>query len=83
MVTARTPNQVVRGADAGRLAIGFTPAAGAFAVGAISGGAFNPALSLGPAAMDMFVWPTLWVHLVAQTLAGLWPKSPNHEEAGL
>jgi glycerol uptake facilitator-like aquaporin len=82
MVTARTPNQVVRGADAGRLAIGFTVAAGAFAVAAISGSAFKPALSLGHAAIDMFVWPTLWVRLLAQTLAGLWPKSTNHKEAG-
>jgi aquaporin Z len=53
------------------LAIGFTLLAGAFAVGAISGGAFNPAVSLGPAVMDMFAWPTLWVYLVAQTLAGI------------
>jgi aquaporin Z len=53
------------------LAIGFTVVAGAFAVGAISGGAFNPAVSLGHAVMDMFAWPTLWVYLVAQTLAGI------------
>lgn len=53
------------------LAIGFTVVGGAFAVGAISGGAFNPAVLLGAAVMDMFAWPTLWVYLVAQTLAGL------------
>jgi aquaporin Z len=53
------------------LAIGFTVVAGAFAVGAISGGAFNPAVSLGAAAMGMFAWPTLWVYMVAQILAGL------------
>jgi aquaporin Z len=53
------------------LAIGFTVAAGALAVGAISGGAFNPAVSLGAAVMGMFAWPTLWVYLVAQTLAGI------------
>jgi aquaporin Z len=53
------------------LAIGFTVVAGAFAVGAISGGAFNPAVSLGAAAMGMFAWPTLWVYLVAQVLAGI------------
>jgi aquaporin Z len=53
------------------LAIGFTVVAGAFAVGAISGGAFNPAVSLGAAAMDMFAWPTLWVYLVAQTFGGI------------
>jgi aquaporin Z len=42
------------------LGIGFTVVAGAFTVGAISGGAFNPAVSLGAAVMGMFVWPTLW-----------------------
>ena len=53
------------------LAIGFTVVAGAVAVGTISGGAFNPAVSLGAAVMDMFAWPTLWVYLMAQILAGL------------
>ena len=53
------------------LAIGFTVVAGAFAVGTISGGAFNPAVTLGAAAMGMFAWPTLWVYGVAQILAGL------------
>jgi aquaporin Z len=53
------------------LAIGFTVVAGAFAVGAISGGAFNPAVSLGAAVMGMFAWPTLWVYLLAQVLAGI------------
>jgi aquaporin Z len=53
------------------LAIGFTVVAGAFAVGAISGGAFNPAVTLGAAVMGMFAWPTLWVYLVAQVLAGI------------
>ncbi|WP_458682715.1 MIP/aquaporin family protein [Prescottella equi] len=52
------------------LAIGFTVVAGAFAVGAISGGAFNPAVALGAAVMGMFAWPTLWVYLVAQLGAG-------------
>jgi aquaporin Z len=53
------------------LAIGFTVLAGAFAVGGISGGAFNPAVTLGAAVMGMFAWPTLWVYLVAQVLAGI------------
>ncbi|OBG28578.1 porin [Mycobacterium sp. 852002-51057_SCH5723018] len=52
------------------LAIGFTVVAGAVAVGAISGGAFNPAVTLGAAVMGMFAWPTLWVYLVAQVIAG-------------
>ncbi|WP_083165227.1 MIP/aquaporin family protein [Mycobacterium aquaticum] len=52
-------------------AIGFTVMAGAVAVGAISGGAFNPSVTLGAAVMDIFAWPTLWVYLVAQAIAGL------------
>jgi aquaporin Z len=52
------------------LAIGFTVFAGAAAVGAISGGAFNPSVTVGAALMGMFAWPTLWVYLVAQVIAG-------------
>jgi aquaporin Z len=52
------------------LAIGFTVVAGAFAVGAISGGAFNPAVTFGAAVMGMFAWSTLWVYLLAQLIAG-------------
>jgi aquaporin Z len=52
------------------LAIGFTIVAGAVAVGGISGGAFNPAVTIAGAAMDIFAWPTLWVYLLAQVLAG-------------
>jgi aquaporin Z len=52
------------------LAIGFTVFAGAVAVGAISGGAFNPSVTVGAALMGMFAWPTLWVYLVAQVIAG-------------
>jgi aquaporin Z len=52
------------------LAIGFTVAAGALAVGGISGGAFNPAVALAAAAAGLFAWPTLWVYLVVQVVAG-------------
>src|SRR6201999_586121 len=48
------------------LAIGFTVLAGAVAVGGISGGAFNPAVTVAGAVMGIFAWPTLWVYLVAQ-----------------
>ena len=37
------------------LAIGFTVGAGAFAVGPISGGAFNPAVGLGPAIIHAII----------------------------
>jgi aquaporin Z len=57
------------------LAIGFTVAAGAFAVGGISGGSFNPAVTLGGAVGGLFGWSTLWVYFVVQLgaagLAGL------------
>jgi len=52
------------------LAIGFTLVAGAFAVGGISGAAFNPAVSLGAAAGGLFAWSTLWVYIVVQVVAG-------------
>jgi aquaporin Z len=51
------------------LAIGFTVAAGAFAVGGISGGAFNPAVALGASILGRFAWNQLWICIVA-TLAG-------------
>jgi aquaporin Z len=52
------------------LAIGFTVLTGAIAVGAISGGVFNPAVTLGGATIGLFAWPTLWAYLVAQVVAG-------------
>jgi aquaporin Z len=52
------------------LAIGFTLVAGAFAIGGISGGALNPAVSLGAAVGGMFAWATLWVYIVVQLVAG-------------
>src|ERR1700754_167519 len=48
------------------LAIGFTVTAGAFAVGGISGGVFNPAVALGGATGGIFAWSTIWVYLVVQ-----------------
>jgi aquaporin Z len=53
------------------LAIGFTVLAGAFAVGGISGAAFNPAVSLGAAVGGLFAWSTLWVYIVVQAIAGI------------
>ena len=52
------------------LAIGFTVVAGAFAVGGISGAAFNPAVALGAAVGGLFAWSTLWVYIVVQAVAG-------------
>jgi aquaporin Z len=53
------------------LAIGFTVAAGAFAVGGISGGAFNPAVAFGATVYGIFQWSHIWVYLVANMLGGV------------
>jgi aquaporin Z len=53
------------------LAIGFTVAAGAFAVGGISGGVFNPAVALGGATAGLFAWPTIWIYLLVELAAGI------------
>jgi aquaporin Z len=52
------------------LAIGFTVLSGAFAVGDISGGAFNPAVAVGASAMGLLPWANLWLYLVADLLGG-------------
>ena len=52
------------------LAIGFTVLVGAYAVGSISGAAFNPAVVLGGSIMNIFGWGTIWIYLVAQIAAG-------------
>jgi len=46
-------------------AIGFTVLAGAYAVGGISGGAFNPAVAVGLCTMGVVAWGSIWIYLVA------------------
>src|SRR5215831_15044894 len=53
------------------LAIGFTVLTGAFAVGSISGAAFNPAVALGISIMGLSSWSNLWIYLVANAAGGL------------
>jgi aquaporin Z len=53
------------------LAIGFTVVAGGFAVGGVSGGAFNPAVALGAAAAGLFGWSTVWVYILVELAAGV------------
>jgi aquaporin Z len=53
------------------LAIGFTVLAGAFAVGGVSGGAFNPAVAVGASLMNIFAWGNFWIYLVAELVAGV------------
>src|SRR5208337_4767962 len=52
------------------LAIGFTVVVGAFAVGNISGGAFNPAIAVGMTVMGLSAWSSIWIFLVANFAGG-------------
>ncbi len=52
------------------LAIGFTVLAGAFSVGGISGGAFNPAVAVGITVMKLTAAANIWIYLVADFAAG-------------
>lgn len=47
------------------LAIGMTVMTGAFAVGDISGGAFNPAVALGISMLGLSSWSNIWIYLLA------------------
>jgi aquaporin Z len=52
------------------LAIGMTVMTGAFAVGNISGGAFNPGVALGITIMGLSTWSNIWIFLVAEFIGG-------------
>jgi aquaporin Z len=52
------------------LAIGFTVMTGAFAVGPISGGAFNPAVALGVGFMKLVNFSDIWLHIVGDFAGG-------------
>lgn len=47
------------------LAIGFTVVVGAFAVGGISGAAFNPAIAVGAMVSGLLQWSKIWIYLLA------------------
>ena len=47
------------------LAIGMTVMTGAFAVGDISGGAFNPAVAVGISMLGIASWSNIWIYLAA------------------
>jgi len=53
------------------LAIGMTVMTGAFAVGDISGGAFNPAVAVGISLLGISSWNNIWIYLVANFAAGV------------
>lgn len=52
------------------LAIGITVMVGAFAVGSISGGAFNPAVAVGLGWIGLFPWASLALYWIAEFLGG-------------
>lgn len=66
------------------LAIGFTVLAGAYAVGPVSGGAFNPAVALGATLIGLFEPGNIWIYLVgnfaAAAAAAALFKSINPED---
>src|SRR5689334_15562778 len=53
------------------LAIGMTVMAGAFAVGSIGGGAFNPAVAVGLVMMKIITPGDIWLHIVAELAAAI------------
>jgi len=53
------------------LAIGMTVMVGAFSVGAISGGAFNPAVAVGIGVMKLVNISQIWIHISAELVAGI------------
>jgi aquaporin Z len=53
------------------LAIGSTVTAGAYAVGNISGGAFNPAVAVGITVMGLSAPANIWIFLVANLAAAV------------
>jgi len=53
------------------LAIGMTVMTGAFAVGDISGGAFNPAVAVGISLLGISSWGNIWIYLVADFAAAI------------
>lgn len=70
-VTAPEPHDVTRHA----LAVGLTVMAGAFALGTLAGGAFNPAVAVGAWVMGLVAGPSLWVFVVAELVgaaAAVW-----------
>ncbi len=53
------------------LAIGMTVMTGAFAVGDISGGAFNPAVAFGICVLGISSWGNIWIYLLADFAAAV------------
>lgn len=52
------------------LAIGMTLMTGAYAVGNVSGGVFNPAVAFGVSLMGLSAWSNIWIYLLVEFAAG-------------
>lgn len=53
------------------LAIGFTVGAGVFAVGSLTGAAFNSAVGLGVCLYGLSAWFNIWIYIVANLAGGI------------
>jgi aquaporin Z len=53
------------------VAIGMTVMTGAFAVGSVSGGAFNPAVATGITRMGLSLWSNFWVLLAGEAAGAI------------
>jgi aquaporin Z len=53
------------------VAIGMTIMVGAFAVGGVSGGAFNPAVATGISIMGLSLWSNQWVLIAGEVVGAL------------
>jgi aquaporin Z len=68
------------------LAIGFTVMVGAYSVGAVSGGAFNPAVAVGIILMGLSAPANIWIFLVANLAGGVvaalafWALNPEETQ---
>jgi aquaporin Z len=56
--------------DDNRWPVAIAAMASAVAIGAATGGAFDPDLSFDDAVLAIFSWPTLWIYIVSQLLSG-------------
>jgi aquaporin Z len=64
-------------------AIGFTVLVGAYAVGTISSGAFNPAVALGITILNLSHWSNIWIFIVGNFLGAVvaaWVFNATHPE---
>jgi len=63
-------SETTRGNSYYGIAIGFTVMAGAYAVGSVSGGVFNPAVAVGITIMGISAPSSIWIYLFANIIGG-------------